>query len=131
MVKGKFFGVFGFIELNYGSDLGFMEMIVCEYLIKKGCYLFKGFKIWIINLFIVDVFFVWVKFQEIGKICGFFVDRKDCFVGIFEIFKISNKIGFCVFIIGMIYFEDCFVFKENMFFGVEGLKGLFVCLNSV
>lgn len=98
---------------------------------KKGYYVLSGVKIWIMNSFIVDVFMVWVKLQEIGKIRGFLIERKDCLFGIFEILVIKNKNGLRVSIMGMIQMEDCFVFEVNMFFEVEGFCGFFSCFNSV
>lgn len=126
-MSGEWIGCFGLIELNYGFDLG--SMVMC---VKKvfGGYLLFGVKMWIINLLIVDVFVVWVKFEENGKdvICGFIFEKG--WKGLL-VLVIYGKVGLCVLIIGEIVFDEVFVLDENLMLNVSGLCGLFMCLNLV
>lgn len=123
LVLGELVGCFGLMELNYGFDLVGMEICVKK---VDGGYLVSGFKIWIINLLIVDVCVVWVKFD--GKVIGFVIECEG--VKGLEILKIFGKFLLCVFDIGFIFMDDVFVFDVNKL-DVEGLKGLFSCLNKV
>lgn len=66
-------GCFGFIEFNSGSDFSSMEIRVCYNLFNKS-YIFNGIKIWIINLFMVDLFVVWVWCED-GCIWGFLLEK--------------------------------------------------------
>lgn len=93
-VIGEWVGCFGLIEFDYGFDFGSMVMIV---VVKDGGFVFNGVKMWIINLLIVDLVVVWVKFD--GKICGFVVECE--FEGFF-IFKIEGKFLLCVLLMGEI-----------------------------
>lgn len=90
-------------------------------------YIFNGVKMWIINLFLVDIVVVWVKDEE-GIICGVIVE-KDMFG--FSVFEIYGKWLLCVSIIGELVFEDVCVFKVNVLFNVQGFKGLLFCLSKV
>lgn len=45
VVKGEFLGCFGFIEFNYGSDFGSLEIRV-RYNFLGRSYIFNGIKIW-------------------------------------------------------------------------------------
>ena len=130
MAKGKLLGAFGLTEPNHGSDPGSMETMARDHPTKEGYYLLRGSKTWITNSPISDVFLVWAKLQETGKIRGFIVDRRDCPAGTLETPAIKNKNGLRASITGMIHLEDCPVPKENMFPDVEGLRGPFTCLNS-
>ena len=128
--KGKLIGCFGLTEPNHGSDPGSMETTAKPHPSKEGYYSISGAKTWITNSPISDVFLVWAKLQETGKIRGFVIERDQCPPGTLETPPLKNKNGLRASITGMIQLDDCPVPKENMFPEVEGLRGPFACLNS-
>ena len=128
--KGKLIGCFGLTEPNHGSDPGSMETTAKPHPTKEGYYSLSGSKTWITNSPISDVFLVWAKLQETGKIRGFIVDRSMCPPGTLETPKLGDKNGLRASITGMIQLDECPVPKEHMFPEVEGLSGPFACLNS-
>ena len=130
MAKGKLLGCFGLTEPNHGSDPGSMESVAKPHPSKEGYYSLSGSKTWITNSPIADVFVVWAKLQETGKIRGFAIERKDCPPGTLETPAIKNKNGLRASITGMIQMDEVPVPKENMFPDIEGLRGPFSCLNS-
>lgn len=130
MAKGKLLGAFGLTEPNHGSDPGSMETNARPHPNKEGYYLLSGAKTWITNSPIADVFMVWAKLQETGKIRGFLVERANCPPGTLETPAIKDKNGLRASITGMIQMDDVPVPKEMMFPSVEGLRGPFTCLNS-
>lgn len=130
MAKGKILGCFGLTEPNHGSDPGSMESVAKPHPTKKGYYSLSGSKTWITNSPIADVFLVWAKLQETGKIRGFLVERSQCPPGTLETPKLANKNGLRASITGMIQMDEVPVAHEMMFPEVEGLKGPFTCLNS-
>lgn len=130
LAAGKLLGCFGLTEPNHGSDPGSMESIAKRHPTKKGYFSLSGAKTWITSSPIADVLLVWAKLQETGKIRGFLVDRKDCPPGTLETPTLKNKNGLRASITGMIQLDECPVPEENMFPGVEGLRGPFSCLNS-
>ena len=82
---------------------------------KEGYYSISGAKTWITNSPISDVFLVWAKLQETGKIRGFVIERDQCPPGTLETPPLKNKNGLRASITGMIQLDDCPVPKENMF----------------
>ena len=130
MAKGKLLGCFGLTEPNHGSDPGSMESTARPHPEKKDYYLLSGAKTWITNSPIADVCLIWAKLQETGKIRGFLIEREKCPPGTLETPPLKDKNGLRASITGMIQMDDVPVPKENMFPGVEGLKGPFSCLNS-
>jgi glutaryl-CoA dehydrogenase len=130
MAKGRMIGCFGLTEPNHGSDPGSMETTAKPHPSKKGYYSISGAKTWITNSPIADVFLVWAKLQETGKIRGFVIDRDQCPPGTLETPPLKNKNGLRASITGMIQLDECPVPEENMFPEVEGLRGPFSCLNS-
>lgn len=109
-----------------GLDLVGMKIVVKKVV---GGYVLLGLKMWILNVLIVDVFVVWVKFEVYGgKICGFVLDKG--MVGLI-VFKIGGKLSLCVLIIGEIVMNVVEVGEDVLLLNVEGLKGLFGCLNCV
>ena len=128
--KGKLVGCFGLTEPNHGSDPGSMETTAKPHPSKEGYYSISGAKTWITNSPIADVFMVWAKLQETGKIRGFMIERDQCPPGTLETPALKNKNGLRASITGMIQLDECPVPKENMFPEVEGLRGPFSCLNS-
>jgi glutaryl-CoA dehydrogenase len=130
MAKGKVLGCFGLTEPNHGSDPGSMESVAKPHPTKEGYYSLSGAKTWITNSPIADVFLVWAKLQETGKIRGFLVERSKCPPGTLETPKLGDKNGLRASITGMIQMDGVPVAKEMMFPDVEGLRGPFSCLNS-
>jgi glutaryl-CoA dehydrogenase len=128
--KGKLIGCFGLTEPNHGSDPGSMETTAKPHPSKEGYYSISGGKTWITNSPIADIFLVWAKLQETGKIRGFVIERNQCPPGALETPPLKDKNGLRASITGMIQLDDCPVPKENMFPEVEGLRGPFSCLNS-
>ena len=74
-----------------------------------------------------DVLMVWAKLD--GKIHGFLIEREKVQSGL-STPAIKNKNGLRASITGMIQMDDVEVPEENLFPGVEGLKGPFSCLNN-
>jgi glutaryl-CoA dehydrogenase len=130
LAKGELIGCFGLTEPNHGSDPGSMETTAKPHPTKEGYYSLSGAKTWITNSPISDLFMIWAKLSETGKIRGFLVDRKDCPPGTLETPALKNKTGLRASITGMIQMDGCPVPKENMFPDVEGLRGPFACLNQ-
>jgi glutaryl-CoA dehydrogenase len=130
LAKGKLVGCFGLTEPNHGSDPGSMETTAKPHPSKDGYYSISGAKTWITNSPISDVFLVWAKLQETGKIRGFIIERDQCPPGTLETPPLKDKNGLRASITGMIQLDECPVPKENMFPEVEGLRGPFACLNS-
>ncbi|KAK3671812.1 hypothetical protein LTR78_008357 [Recurvomyces mirabilis] len=130
LAKGKILGCFGLTEPNHGSDPGSMESVAKPHPTKDGYYSLSGAKTWITNSPIADLFLVWAKLQETGKIRGFLVEREKCPPGTLETPKLDNKNGLRASVTGMIQMDEVPVAKEMMFPHVEGLRGPFSCLNS-
>jgi len=130
LAKGKMLGCFGLTEPNHGSDPGSMESVAKPHPTKKGFYSISGSKTWITNSPVSDLFLVWAKLQETGKIRGFLIERSQCPPGTLETPKLGNKNGLRASITGMIQMDEIPVPHENMFPDIEGLKGPFTCLNQ-
>ncbi|CAK3904170.1 Glutaryl- dehydrogenase, mitochondrial [Lecanosticta acicola] len=130
MAQGKILGCFGLTEPNHGSDPGSMESTAKPHPSKEGYYSLSGSKTWITNSPIADVFLVWAKLHETGKIRGFLVERSQCPPGTLETPKLGHKNGLRASVTGMIQMDGVPVAKEMMFPEVEGLRGPFSCLNS-
>lgn len=128
--QGKMIGCFGLTEPNHGSDPGSMETTAKPHPSKEGYFSISGAKTWITNSPISDLFLVWAKLQETGKIRGFLIERDQCPPGAIETPSLKNKNGLRASITGMIQLDECPVPKANMFPDVEGLRGPFSCLNS-
>ncbi|POS79405.1 glutaryl-CoA dehydrogenase [Diaporthe helianthi] len=130
MARGKILGAFGLTEPNHGSDPGSMETTARPHPDRKGYYLLSGSKTWITNSPIADVFMVWAKLADTGKIRGFLVERDACPPGTLETPAIKNKTGLRASITGMVQLDGAPVAHEMMFPDIEGLRGPFSCLNS-
>lgn len=128
--KGQLVGCFGLTEPNHGSDPGSMETTAKPHPSKEGYYSISGAKTWITNSPIADIFLVWAKLQETGKIRGFVIQRDQCPPGTLETPPLKEKNGLRASITGMIQLDECPVPKESMFPEVQGLRGPFSCLNS-
>ncbi|KAJ1325689.1 glutaryl-CoA dehydrogenase [Microdochium nivale] len=130
MAQGKLLGAFGLTEPNHGSDPASMETVARPHPTKKGYYTLTGSKTWITHSPIADLFMIWAKLEETGKIRGFLLERGDCPPGTLETPPIKNKNGLRASITGMIHMDGAPLPMANMFPDVEGLKGPFTCLNS-
>lgn len=130
LAKGKSVGCFGLTEPNHGSDPGSMESMAKPHPSKKGYYSLSGSKTWITNSPISDVFLVWAKLKETGKIRGFVIEKDQCPPGTLVCPKLDNKNGLRASITGMIQMDEIPVPEANMFPDVEGLFGPFTCLNQ-
>lgn len=130
LAKGKLLGCFGLTEPNHGSDPGSMESVARPHPTKTGHLRLSGSKTWITNSPVADIFLVWAKLQQSGKIRGFIVERKDAAPGSLQTPKIGHKLGLRASLTGMIHMDNCIVPEVNMLPEIEGLKGPFYCLNS-
>ena len=125
LMSGELIGAFGLTEPNVGSDPSNMSTNCLKQ--KDGGYILNGSKNWITNSPIADVFIIWAKDKDNGKLRGFFVDRKKS-EGIHTP-RIEGKLSLVASETGMIMLEDVYVPKENVL-QVEGFKGPFSCLNN-
>jgi glutaryl-CoA dehydrogenase len=123
LARGELIGCFGLTEPDHGSDPGAMGTRARS---VPGGYLLDGAKTWITNSPIADVFIVWAK-DDAGKIRGFVLDKT--MTGL-SAPAIAGKMGLRASVTGEIVMREVFVPEENMFAGVEGLKGPFTCLNA-
>lgn len=130
LAQGKMIGCFGLTEPNHGSDPGSMETTANPHPSKNGYFSISGAKTWITNSPIADLFLVWAKLQETGKIRGFLIEKDYCPPGTLEAPPLKNKNGLRASVTGMIQLDECPVPEANMFPMVEGLSGPFSCLNS-
>ncbi|KAG9294882.1 hypothetical protein G9A89_003222 [Geosiphon pyriformis] len=124
LAKGELVGCFGLTEPNHGSDPSGMTTTAHR---EKGVFILNGAKTWITNSPIADVFIVWAKTKEDGKIRGYILEKgmKGLWAPL-----IKGKLSLRASITGMIMLDNVEVPEENLIPGVQGLKGPFGCLNS-
>uniref|UniRef100_S4R7F1 Glutaryl-CoA dehydrogenase, mitochondrial n=1 Tax=Petromyzon marinus TaxID=7757 RepID=S4R7F1_PETMA len=125
LAKGEIVGCFGLTEPNHGSDPGGMETRA-RYNASGNTYTLTGTKTWITNSPIADVFVVWAKTQEDGRVRGFVLERG--MAGL-SAPKINGKFSLRASVTGIVM-EDVEVPAENLLPGVSGLAGPFGCLNN-
>ena len=126
LATGEIIGCFGLTEPNHGSDPSSME--TKAKLSSDGKhYILNGSKMWITNSPIADIFVVWAKTQEDGKIKGFILEKG--MKGLTAP-KIEGKMSLRASITGSIAMDDVQVPVENMLPKASGLGGPFSCLNS-
>ncbi|GHA67600.1 glutaryl-CoA dehydrogenase [Formosimonas limnophila] len=123
LAAGEAIGCFGLTEPNHGSDPAGMQTRARK---VAGGYSISGYKMWITNSPIADVFVVWAKDDE-GEIRGFVLEKG--WKGL-SAPAIHGKVGLRASITGEIVMDEVFVPEENIFPEVRGLKGPFTCLNS-
>jgi glutaryl-CoA dehydrogenase len=116
IASGELVGCFGLTEPNHGSDPGSMEATARP---EGNKYILNGTKTWITNAPIADVFIVWCKTTDDGKIRGFILERG--MKGL-ETPVIKGKFSLRASITGMIHMEDVEVPAENLLPAVSGLK---------
>ena len=124
LAKGEIVGCFGLTEPNHGSDPAGMESRAKP---VDGGFILNGSKNWITNSPIADVFVVWAKHEEEGRIRGFILEKE--MKGL-SAPKIEGKFSLRASDTGMIFMEDVEVPKENMLPNISGLGGPFGCLNN-
>lgn len=125
LAKGEWLGCFGLTEPNHGSNPAGMTTNFRDAGDGKHVIL-NGAKMWISNSPFADVAVVWAKNEE-GKIKGLIVERG---MEGFTTPETHNKWSLRASATGELVFNDVKVPKENIFPGVEGLKGPLTCLNS-
>jgi glutaryl-CoA dehydrogenase len=123
LATGEWIGCFGLTEPDAGSDPASMKSLAKK---VDGGYLLSGSKMWITNSPIADVFVVWAKKQEDGKIYGFILDKG--MEGL-SAPKIEGKQSLKASITGEIVMQNVFVTEQHILPKVSGLKGPFSCLN--
>lgn len=122
LAKGEILGAFGLTEPDYGSDAGGLTTRAVK---VEGGYKITGRKAWITHAPVADIFIVWAKMD--ARIRGFILERGMKGLSTPEI---RNKFSLRASSTGEIVMEDVFVPDENLFQGVDGLKGPFQCLNK-
>lgn len=125
LAKGEWLGCFGLTEPNHGSNPAGMTTNFRDAGDGKHVIL-NGAKMWISNSPFADIAVVWAKNEE-GKIKGLVVERG---MEGFSTPETHNKWSLRASATGELVFNDVKVPKENIFPGVEGLKGPLTCLNS-
>ncbi|KAI9597317.1 glutaryl-CoA dehydrogenase [Syncephalis fuscata] len=125
LASGAKVGCFGLTEPNHGSDPGSMETVARRN--NDGVYILNGAKTWITNSPIADVFIIWAKTADDGKIRGFILEKgmKGLTAPV-----IKGKFSLRASITGMIHMDNVEVPAENLLPNVSGLKGPFGCLNN-
>ncbi|MFN4082681.1 MAG: acyl-CoA dehydrogenase family protein [Bacteroidia bacterium] len=125
LAKGEMLGCFGLTEPNHGSNPAGMTTNFRD--AGDGVHvILNGAKMWISNSPFADVAVVWAK-DENGVIKGLVVERG---MEGFTTPETHNKWSLRASATGELVFNDVKVPKENIFPGVEGLKGPLTCLNS-
>jgi len=125
LAKGELMGCFGLTEPDHGSNPAGMTTNFKDAGDGKHVIL-NGAKMWISNSPFADIAVVWAKNEE-GKIKGIVVERG---MEGFSTPETHNKWSLRASATGELVFNDVTVPKENIFPGVEGLKGPLTCLNS-
>lgn len=124
LATGELIGCFGLTEPNAGSDPAGMTTFATE---KDDHYVISGAKTWITNSPIADVFIVWAKCKEDGKVRGFILEKG--MKGLTAP-KIEGKFSLRASITGMIMMDEVKVPKTNLLPNAVGMSGPFACLNS-
>jgi glutaryl-CoA dehydrogenase len=123
LASGEWIGCFGLTEPDAGSDPASMLSVAKP---VDGGYVLSGNKMWITNSPIADVFVVWAKKQDDGKIYGFILEKG--MEGL-SAPKIEGKQSLKASITGEIVMDNVFVSESQVLPKVSGLKGPFSCLN--
>ncbi|MDP6568587.1 MAG: acyl-CoA dehydrogenase family protein [Candidatus Marinimicrobia bacterium] len=123
LAKGEAIGCFGLTEPDFGSDPS--GMITRAQKTDDG-YALNGSKMWITNGTIADVAVVWAKDDE-GVIRGFLVEQGT--PG-FTTQKMHGKFSLRASDTAELIFDDCHIPEENVFPGVQGMKGPLSCLTQ-
>lgn len=124
LATGELIGCFGLTEPDHGSDPGSMETKATK---TDGGWVLHGNKMWITNSAIADIFIVWAKDTETGRIKGFILEKG--MKGL-SAPKIEGKFSLRASVTGEIVMEQVFVPDENRLPEADGLGGPFSCLNK-
>ena len=124
LATGELIGCFGLTEPDHGSDPGSMETKATK---TDGGWILHGNKMWITNSAIADIFIVWAKDTETGRIKGFILEKG--MKGL-SAPKIEGKFSLRASVTGEIVMEQVFVPDENRLPEADGLGGPFSCLNK-
>jgi len=127
LATGELIGCFGLTEPDAGSDPAGMKTI-CTKLPEAGMWEISGSKTWISHSPVADVFIIWCRHFETGKIKGFVLDKEEHGKGI-SCPKIEGKLSLRASVTGMIHLDTVRVHEDQML-NVEGLRGPFSCLNN-
>ena len=122
LASGELIGCFGLTEPDHGSDPGAM---ITRARTAPGGFRLNGAKSWITNSPVADLAIVWAKTED-DVVRGFIVERGA--TG-FSTPKTEGKFSLRVSPTGEIVLDDCFVPEDNLLPHVQGLSGLFGCLN--
>jgi len=125
LAAGRMIGCFGLTEPNHGSDPGSMETRAV-YDAGTDEYVLTGSKNWITNSPIADVFVVWARSSEDGKIKGYLIEKGT--PGLAAP-KIEGKFSLRASCTGMIFMDEVRVPASHQLH-VQGLGGPFSCLNN-
>jgi glutaryl-CoA dehydrogenase len=121
--QGKAIGCFGLTEPQFGSNPGGMLTRA----VKKGdSYILNGEKMWITSGTIADISVVWARCED-GKVRGFLIEKGT--PG-FKAWDVHGKWSLRASVTSGLAMTDCKIPAENLFPGVEGLKGPLSCLNQ-
>ncbi|RVK95242.1 acyl-CoA dehydrogenase [Sinorhizobium meliloti] len=124
LISGEWIGCFGLTEPDAGSDPAGMKTRAIK---TEGGYRLVGYKMWISNAPLADVFVVWAKSEaHDNAIRGFVLEKGE--KGL-SAPKIGGKLSLRASITGEIVLDNVEVGEEALLPNVEGLKGPFGCLN--
>ena len=124
LCSGALIGCFGLTEPDAGSDPAGMKTRAEK---TATGYRLTGYKMWISNAPIADVFVVWAKSEDHGgKIRGFILEKG--MTGL-SAPKIGGKLSLRASVTGEIVMDGVEVGEDALLPNVEGLKGPFGCLN--
>ena len=124
LAAGSLIGCFGLTEPDAGSDPAGMKTVARK---TATGYSITGFKMWISNAPIADVFVIWAKSEEHGgKIRGFILEKG---MDGLSAPKIGGKLSLRASVTGEIVMDNVQVGDDALLPNVQGLKGPFGCLN--
>lgn len=130
LATGELIGCFGLTEPDHGSDPVRMKSTARLISGSEGCRKWKlsGSKTWITNSPLADLFVVWARCEDDGKIRGFLLERG--MAGL-DTPKIEGKFSLRASMTGMIMMDEVEVEESvHTLPNVEGLRGPFSCLNN-
>jgi len=128
LATGEKVGCFGLTEPDAGSDPAAMRTTCKKLSDADGMWEISGSKTWISHSPVADVFIIWCRHHETGKIKGFVLDKEQHGQWI-SCPKIEGKLSLRASVTGMIIMDGVRVHESQML-DVEGLKGPFSCLNN-
>jgi glutaryl-CoA dehydrogenase len=121
MASGSVIGCFGLSEPGFGSNPAGMQT---RAVLKKGCFVLNGKKMWITNGPIAKLAIIWAKLDD--EIRGFLVETDT--PG-FRATPIQRKFSYRTSPTALIDLKDCTIDASNILPNARGLKSIFECLN--